>query len=96
MADTLPPQIRQKNAFQDTLTDSVTLLRFEIEDELSGIGSYRAELNDNWLLMEYDPKTKTLFYEVDERLTKGKNTFKLIVTDKQGNASVFRKTFIKL
>ena len=38
-------------------------IRMTIKDDLSGIKSYRGEIDDNWILMEYDPKksTNTLF-----------------------------------
>ena len=66
--------------------------RFKIQDDLSGIYSYRATINDQWLLMYYDSKTATIW---SERLNKDelmKGTFKLVVVDQAGNRSVYTKT----
>lgn len=63
--------------------------RFKIHDELSGISSYRATINGQWLLMYYDSKTATIW---SERLNKDelmKGEFKLVVTDQAGNRNVY-------
>lgn len=65
--------------------------RFKIHDDLSGIYSYRATINDTWLLMYYDSKTATIW---SERLNKDelmKGEFKLVVVDQAGNRSVYTK-----
>ncbi len=65
--------------------------RFKIHDDLSGIYSYRATINDQWLLMYYDSKTATIW---SERLNKDellKGEFKLVVVDQAGNRSVYTK-----
>ena len=95
MADTIPPAIVLKNARDGRLTENIKRIRFEIEDALSGIDKIEPLLNGNWLLMEYDPKNKLLFYDVDERMLKGNNSFVLNVWDKQGNHTVFKKTFTR-
>lgn len=95
-ADTIAPTIRAKNVLNGTISAELRRISFEIDDNLSGIDSYVGELNGQWVLMEYDPKTKSLFYEIDERLKSGENSFKLIVTDKQANRNVFTKTYTKL
>ena len=63
--------------------------RFKIQDDLSGISSYRATINDQWLLMYYDSKTSTIW---SERLNKDelmKGEFKLVVVDQAGNRTVY-------
>ena len=95
MADTIAPAIVLKNARDGRLTENIKRIRFEIEDALSGIDKIEPLLNSNWLLMEYDPKNKLLFYDVDERMLKGNNSFVLNVWDKQGNHTVFKKTFTR-
>jgi hypothetical protein len=95
MADTIPPTIALKNARDGKLTESTKRIRFEIDDALSGIDKIEPLLNGSWLLMEYDPKNKLLFYEVDDLMLKGNNSFVLTVWDKQGNRTVFKKTFTR-
>ena len=36
-----------------------------IEDDFSGIKSYRATINDQWILMEHEPKN-TLTYDFSD------------------------------
>lgn len=63
--------------------------RFKIQDDLSGISSYRATIDGQWLLMYYDAKTATIW---SERLNKDelmKGEFKLVVVDEAGNRAVY-------
>ena len=63
--------------------------RFKIFDDLSGIYTYRATINGQWLLMYHDAKTASIW---SERLNKDeplKGEFKLVVIDQAGNKQVF-------
>jgi len=65
------------------------IARFKIHDDLSGISSYRATVDGQWLLMYYDSKTATIW---SERLNKDvlmKGEFKLVVVDQAGNRSEY-------
>src|SRR5690554_645791 len=70
-------------------------LVFEIEDALSGIGSYNGYLNDEWILFEYDYKTKKLVHQLkDKKYTTENNVLRLEVTDRVGNNAKFEQTII--
>ncbi len=70
-------------------------LVFEIEDALSGIGSYNGYLNDQWILFEYDYKTKKLIHQLkDKKYTTGSNVLRLEVTDRVGNNVTFEQTIV--
>lgn len=71
------------------------VMRFRIEDKVSGIKSYRAEVDGQWILMEYDAKKKSLYHRFDGRVAKGKHSLRLIVTDKVGNQTEETFNFIK-
>ncbi|MBU1011195.1 MAG: M23 family metallopeptidase [Bacteroidetes bacterium] len=90
VADTVKPVIKAVNFKPNSQVSALTSLKVTINDNLSGIDSYKPMLNGHWLLMEYDAKNNLLTYQVDERLLKGRNTFVLTVTDKCGNVSEFR------
>ncbi|HEX5169398.1 MAG TPA: M23 family metallopeptidase [Cyclobacteriaceae bacterium] len=65
-------------------------VRFKIRDDLSGIATYTANINGNWLLMHYDAKTATIW---SERLSKTEplsGEFELVVTDNAGNVQSFK------
>ena len=66
------------------------IAKFKIKDNLSGINTYEATINGEWLLMQYDPKTATIWSEqLKKKGLKGKLT--LIVTDNSGNETTFTK-----
>jgi hypothetical protein len=83
LADTVPPTIRLIYANNQAV-------RFKIRDYLSGIASFEATINGQWLLMNYDAKNEAI---VSERKTKDellKGDFQLTVTDNAGNVKVFK------
>ena len=71
-------------------------LEVEIEDEFSGIKSYRATINGQWILMEYEPKDKILIYNfADIDFDQTQLNFELMVEDQVGNQSVFNATIFR-
>ncbi|QCE42636.1 M23 family metallopeptidase [Psychroserpens sp. NJDZ02] len=71
-------------------------LKIKIEDKESGISNYRASINGEWILMEYDYKKKTLTYDFNDKVvTDTKNNLKVIVTDNVGNSTTFEASFFR-
>ncbi|MEX0273545.1 MAG: M23 family peptidase, partial [Flavobacteriaceae bacterium] len=67
-----------------------------IADDLSGIDTYSATLNGKWVLMEYEPKTKTLTYNFDDRIAdQTQCELEVTVTDNVGNQTVFTSLFYR-
>ena len=65
-----------------------------ISDNLSGIDTYNAYLNDEWVLMEYDYKSKKLVHQLsDGKFKEGRNDFKVIVVDNMQNSTTFESHF---
>lgn len=93
--DTLVPEIRATNfdLKGKTQTNLSTLgsLQFYINDNLSGIKSYRATLNGKWILAEYDAKNDRLIIDQSRYKGQGKALLRIEVTDKCGNVRVFEK-----
>lgn len=85
--DTLPPTITK-------LSVTNTSARFRIRDQLSGIASFEANINGEWLLMVYDYKTGIVHSErLDtKKLLKGELIFRVI--DNAGNEAVFKQTIL--
>lgn len=82
LQDKTPPTIRP------VVVNNYTA-RFRIQDDLSGISSYRATIDGQWLLMYYDSKSNTIW---SERLSKDEllnGEFKLVVMDEAGNSAVY-------
>lgn len=94
--DSIAPVITAKNFKEKQWLSNYNYLSLRISDDLSGIDSYRATLNGEWILMEYEPKTKTITYNFDDKVLNGTQCdLKIVVTDNVGNASTFESTFFK-
>lgn len=93
--DTIPPIIKPVNIFYGKNMKDVPSIRFTVEDNLSDINSYYGYIDNKWVLFEYDPKNKLLFYTFDkQRLQKDKDhELELYVTDGTGNMSSFHTVF---
>jgi len=89
MADTIPPQIKPITLAKGGSAKAMKRLQIAVQDDLSGISTYRGTLNDQWILMDYDAKNNMLTYDFDEMIKQGKNKFVLTVIDNCGNRSVF-------
>lgn len=68
-------------------------IQFKMSDNFSGIASFNAFIDGKWVLMEYEPKGKLIWYTFDEHCGKGKHSLELRVMDKVGNLTVYKKDF---
>lgn len=94
--DTLAPTIRPINFTEGKWISNEKNLRVTITDDASGIDSYNAYLNGNWILMEYDYKTDMLVHDfTDGKVQEGKNDLRIIVTDNVGNSTTFETHFFR-
>ena len=95
MLDTTAPTIRPVNIADHKNVSRQNAIIIRITDNLSGIESYRGTINGKWILMDYDAKTNTLIYTFDNRISPGKNEFRLVVRDVVGNEAVYRAVLLK-
>ena len=94
--DTIAPSITPKNFKEEEWLNNYSYLSLEIADDLSGIKTYRATLNGAWILMEYEPKRRTITYNFDDKiLDKQECALEVIVTDNVGNKTTFNSTFYR-
>jgi hypothetical protein len=90
------PEIKTINFKNGSWISNYRYLKIKISDQISGIKNYRATINGQWILMEYDTKTQTLTHDFnDQIITDTKNNLKVIVTDNVGNSSTFETTFYR-
>ncbi len=94
--DTIAPTIRTKNFKNKQWLTNYKYLSLLISDDLSGIDTYSATLNGEWILMEYEPKTRTLTYNFDDKiLDKKQCLLKVNVKDNVGNSTTYEVTFFR-
>lgn len=96
LADKQPPSIYDLNFKDGQWITNLSFLKVKINDEDSGISSYYATIDDEWILMEYDLQKKQLIYDFnDKKLVGSKHAFKIVVEDNVGNTNTITKTFYK-
>ena len=96
VSDTIPPTIKAKNFKEKEWLDNYSYLSIQIADDLSGVKTYNAKLNGEWILMEYEPKKNTLTYNFDDKiLNKKECNLEVVVADNVGNETIFKSTFYR-
>jgi hypothetical protein len=95
--DTIKPTIKPVKVQMDTndLTHEKTL-SFIINDDFSGIKTYRGTINGQWVLFDWDPKNSLITYEIDEYTPmQGVIDLEIMVEDGRGNKTVYTKQYTR-
>ena len=96
LSDKIEPQIYGLNFKDKQWVSSLKNLKVKISDTRSGIKSYHATIDGEWILMEYNLKKKQLIYNFkDKKLVGSKHIFKIVVSDNVGNTNTLSATFYK-
>ena len=96
MKDTIAPKISITKNFSEKWISPQKDIQLIVSDDLSGIKSYNGYLNNNWILLEYESKTKKLTHSfADGIVAEGKNELKVVVTDNVGNSTIFETHFFR-
>jgi len=95
--DNIPPIISPLSIKDKKMLTDPKQVQFHIADDLSGIKSYRGEIDGKWVLFEYDEKTGTLTHSFDQkRMQMGKShLLRLVVTDNKENRSEYKAIIYK-
>lgn len=88
--DSIAPTVKATNFKDGQNVSTLKSLRFKISDDMTGIETYDIYLDDVWVLGQYDAKNALLYYEFDEKIKKGTNNVKVVVTDGVGNKKTLR------
>ena len=95
VTDTLAPKVSIAKPIEGKWV-SQDAIQLQISDLGSGIKTYNGFLNGQWVLFEYDNKTRTItHYFNDDFLLNGTNELKVIVTDAMGNSTTFETHFFR-
>lgn len=89
MLDENPPKITPFNFTDGKNVANMGSISVRVNDDLSGVDTYRGTINDKWVLMEYDAKNHMLTHSFDENSPKGELNFKLVAADERGNSSTY-------
>lgn len=91
--DSIAPSIKPINIYPGADMSSKWSIQFKIDDDLSGIGSYRAEVDGKWILMDYDAKNRSITHFFDGSIGKGEHKLLLKVKDERGNVNEYSANF---
>ena len=64
--DSIAPKIAPLNFRNKQWLSNHNFLKLKIDDDYTGVKSYRGEINGQWILLEYEPKNKTLIYNLSD------------------------------
>jgi hypothetical protein len=94
--DTTAPKINIAKPIEGKWLSDQKTIQLTINDEVSGIKSYSGYLNGNWILFEYDNKTKRLIHNFSDGIvSEGANDLKVEVIDNVGNSTIFESRFFR-
>ena len=91
--DSVAPEI-QVESFSHDLSQS-DYMSFRVEDSISGVASYNAYVDGEWILLEYDPKNKRLIHYFDNRVKPGEHELHIVVEDLVGNQKQLKLNFVR-
>ena len=94
--DTIDPTIKGFNIYNGKNIGKQSTLAFTIQDNFSGIESYRCLVDGKWVLFEYDYKKRRLSHYLDGTITKGKHNVSVQVIDNRGNKTIKTYSFLLL
>ncbi len=94
--DTEKPTISLVNFSKGKWISQNKTLKVKIKDKETGIKSFRATIDNDWILMEYNHKKGILTYDFsDKKLVGNKHLFKIVVSDNVGNTKTVSATFYR-
>tara|TARA_R110002124_G_scaffold90227_2_gene230363 strand:- start:491 stop:2188 length:1698 start_codon:yes stop_codon:yes gene_type:complete len=96
LSDKQNPTIKLINFKNGQWITNQNKIIIKIDDKTSGIKSYTATLDGEWILMEYNLKKKQIVYHFkDKKLVGAKHQLEIVVEDNVGNTNTLNATFYK-
>ncbi|HTG67088.1 MAG TPA: M23 family metallopeptidase [Flavobacterium sp.] len=94
--DTTAPTITIAKPIEGRWLSAEKTIQLYIRDSGSGIKSYKGYLNGNWILFEYDAKSRKITHQFSDGIVaEGANDLKVVVTDQLGNETTFESHFFR-
>jgi hypothetical protein len=98
VVDTVAPVIKPLDFNDGKTITKYRTLEMAIDDNLSGVWTFKSYLNGTWVLTEYNRRKKRYIIPLDKRskplLKKGSNTIRIVARDGKGNESDVSYTLV--
>lgn len=91
--DTTLPQIKILNVVPGRNMRTYKKILIKITDNLSGIVDFDTYVDGKWVVTDYDAKFSMLTHMLDQNLSVGEHTFKVVVTDERNNRAELEMKF---
>ena len=96
LSDIKKPSLELSNFKHKQWVTNFSKISLKVTDDLSGLKTYRGEIDGDWILLEYSPKHRTLTYDFsDKKFTTAKHLLKVIAVDNVGNTNTLKATFFR-
>jgi len=98
MLDTEPPTIKPIKFARNMR--GYNRMSFKVKDNFKTARNmenffFKATIDGQWILMEYDSKNDLITHRFDDRTPSGEHLFTLTVTDHNGNSRIFERTIVR-
>lgn len=96
-SDTIPPAINLLNIRENQWVSNLKKIKIKISDKQSGIKSYNAWINGQWILLEYNPAKGILSYDFRDNVNSSttRNNLLINIEDNSGNISEIETIFYR-
>jgi len=96
-SDTIPPAINLLNIRENQWVSNLKKIKIKISDKQSGIKSYNAWINGQWVLLEFNPAKGILSYDFRDNVNSStsRNNLLINIEDNSGNISEIETIFYR-
>ena len=96
-SDTIPPSVNLLNIRENQWVSNLKKIKIKISDKQSGIKSYNAWINGQWVLLEFNPAKGILSYDFRDNVNSStsRNNLLINIEDNSGNISEIETIFYR-
>lgn len=93
--DTVPPVITPINIHNGADLSKAKGIFLKMSDNMSGCREFSGKIDNKWVLVEHDYKSKILSYTFGAEIGSGKHSFEFTVTDYKDNTTTYTAEFYR-
>jgi hypothetical protein len=93
--DTRPPVLTPINIRSGRNMANEKMIAFKMADDIAGVDTFDGYVDGHWVLFQYDPRIRTIFYVFDEHVSPGTHELTMKITDRVHNLTVQKYSFYR-
>lgn len=96
LVDETAPTIDKPSFTEGQWLSNASEISFIVRDDMSGIDTINGFINGNWILLDYDYKTRKIVHKFsDGKVVSGQNNVVIKVKDNVGNEGIYESHFFR-